>query len=269
MHRMATTVGCKIFVHSSIPILLVVFLGILSCTEVLGEEREIETLTLDKALQIAAEKNHDIQKAREYKNQVEAIYVTERAAALPQVMITAHAANAKDESQKAFGPNFPMRSDTRSAEIGLSQALFTWGQVGAAIRAAKVGIATADDQLRIFRQAAFRDVSASFFDVLLAKELHAIALQNAEQKVRHFDETQKKYISGVASDYDVLSGKVDVENARPVVIRTENLIRISREKIRFLLGMNQKEADVEGTLNTEVSPYPSYEEAEQTPNPSG
>ena len=263
MHRMATTEGWKIFIHSRIPILLVVFLGILSCTEVLGEEREIETLTLDKALQIAAEKNHDIQKAREYKNRVEAIYVTERAAALPQVMITAHAANAKDESQKAFGPNFPMRSDTRSAEIGLSQALFTWGQVGAAIRAAKVGIATADDQLRIFRQAAFRDVSASFFDVLLAKELHAIALQNAEQKVRHFDETQKKYISGVASDYDVLSGKVDVENARPVVIRTENLIRISREKIRFLLGMNQKEADVEGTLNTEVSPYPSYEEAEQ------
>ena len=68
-----------------------------------------------------------------------------------------------------MGDSSLCRQKHRSAEMGLSQALFTWGQIGAAIRAAKVGIATADDQLRIFRQAAFRDVSASFYDILLAK----------------------------------------------------------------------------------------------------
>jgi HAE1 family hydrophobic/amphiphilic exporter-1 len=157
----------------------------------------------------------------------------------------------------------PLKSNTRSAEVGRSQALFTWGQLGAAIRAAKVGIATAEDQLRIFRQAAFRDVSASFYDVLLAKELHAIAIQNLEQKERHYDEASKKHAAGVATDYDVLVGKVDAENAQPGVIRGENLIWISRERLRFLLGTDGKEVDIKGTLETAISSYPEYGEAEE------
>ena len=240
--------------------LLIASLGTLPFTSAMGEEKEVQILTLEEALQITAEKNRDIHKAREYRNQVEGRYVEERAAALPQFAITAHASNERDESKKAFGTGFPLRSNTRSAELGFSQALFTWGQVGAAIRAAKVGIATADDQLRIFRQAAFRDVSASFYDILLAKALHAIAIQNLEQKTRHYDEARKKYSAGVATDYDVLVGKVAVENARPDVIRTENLIRISRDNLRFLMGHAQ-EVDAKGSLETAITSYPKYENA--------
>jgi len=262
LRRVATT-GRKSLFFSIILLLLIVFPGPLAFSLAYGEEKETRVLTLEEALRIAAEKNHDIQRAREYRKMVEGIYVTERAAALPQLIITSHAANAKDESQKALGPLMPLNSNTRSAEVGLSQALFTWGQVGAAIRAAKVGIATAEDQLRIFRQAAFRDVSASFHDVLLAKELHAIAIQNLEQKRRHYDEASKKHATGVATDYDVLVGKVDVENAQPAVIRGENLIWISRERLRFLLGTDRKEVDIKGTLETAISSYPEYGEAEE------
>jgi outer membrane protein TolC len=226
----------------------------------LGEEKEVRILTLEEALQITADKNRDIQKAREFRNQVMGRYVEERAAALPQFVVTAYVSNERDESRKAFGGIFPLQQKTRSLELGLSQALFTWGQIGAAVRAAKVGIATADDQLRIFRQAAFRDVSASFYDILLAKEFHAIANQNLEQKTRHYDEARKKYSAGVATDYDILVAKVAVENARPEVIRTENLILISRENLRFLLGIEQ-EVDVKGSLETAIASYPAYGDA--------
>src|SRR4030042_843416 len=263
MLRMVATTGRKSLFFPIILLLLIVFPGALAFHEAYGEEKEARGPPLEEALRIAAEKNHDIQKAREYRNYVEAIYVQERAAVLPQFLITANATNAKDESQKALGPLMPLKSNTRSAEVGLSQALFTWGQIGAAIRAAKVGIATAEDQLRIFRQAAFRDVSASFYDVLLSKELHAIAIQNMEQKGRHYDEASKKHAAGVATDYDVLVGKVDVENAQPGVIRGENLILISRERLRFVLGTNGKEVDVKGTLETAISSYPEYGEAEE------
>jgi len=263
MLRMVATTGRKSLFFSIVLLLLIVFPGTLAFTEAYGEEKETRVLTLEEALRIAAEKNHDIQKAREYRNYVEAIYVQERAAALPQFTITSHVASARDESQKALGSFVPLKNNTRSAEVGLSQALYTWGQIGAAMRAAKVGIATAEDQLRIFRQAAFRDVSASFYDILLAKELHAIAIQNLEQKRRHYDEAHKKHAAGVATDYDVLVGKVDVENAQPAVIRGENLIWISRERLRFLLGTDGKEVDVKGTLETGIFSYPEYGEAEE------
>jgi HAE1 family hydrophobic/amphiphilic exporter-1 len=240
--------------------LLSVFLSTLPFTAARGDETKVQILTLGEALQITAEKNRDIQKALEYRNLVKAIYVTERAAALPQFVITAYAVNSRDESQKALGYGFPLRTNTRSAEIGVYQSLFTWGQVGAAIRAAKVGMATADDQLRIFRQAAFRDVSASFYDILLARAFNAITIQNLEQKTRHYDEARKKFSAGIATDYDVLAGKVAVENARPEVIRTENLIRILKENLRFLLGY-EEEVDVKGSLEITITAYPNYEDA--------
>jgi HAE1 family hydrophobic/amphiphilic exporter-1 len=227
-----------------------------------GEGKGPEILTLPDALRITYEKNRDIGKAREYRNLVEGRYVEERAAALPQVTVSAFASRNHDESQKAFGGDFiPVEQDNRGVEAGVSQALFTWGQVGAAIRAAKIGLATADDQLRLFRQAAARDVTAAFYDILLAKELSGIATQNLEQKLRHLDEARRKFAAGTATDYDVLAAEVAVENARPEVIRTENLVRLSRERLRFLLGRDGREVDVSGTLVAPVTPYPSFEES--------
>jgi hydrophobic/amphiphilic exporter-1 (mainly G- bacteria), HAE1 family len=225
-----------------------------------ADESDIEIITLDEALLIARDQNRDVQKAREYKNWVEAKVVEERSAALPQLTITAAAAANRDESQRAYGTGFPTQTRTASAEIGLSQALFTWGQVGAAIRAAKVGVATADEQLRIYRQAALRDVSVAFYDILLARELNKIALQNLEIKKRHHDEARKRHAAGVATDYDVLVEKVAEENARPEVIRTENLIRLARDRLRFLLGRNGREIDVAGSLMPAIGPAPAFGE---------
>ncbi len=47
----------------------------------------------------------------------------------------------------------------------------------------------------------------------------------------------------------------------PEVIRTENLILISRERLRFLVGGDGQEIDVKGSLETPIEPYPKYEEA--------
>lgn len=228
----------------------------------LGGDGNVRILTLDDALRIAGERNRDILKAIEFHRQVEGRYVEERAAALPQITITAGVSRDRDESQRAF--NGPPQRETRTAEAGLSQALYTWGQVGAAIRAAKIGFGTADDRLRLFRQAAARDVSASFYDVLLARELGAIAAQTLEQKTRHLEEARKKLAAGTATDYDVLAAGVAVENARPEVIRAENLTRVSRDRLRFLLAVEGQEIDVDGTLVSPVDSCPKYEEALQS-----
>jgi outer membrane protein TolC len=241
--------------------LIILLLLTLPSQAVSAEGEGIKVLTLEEALQIASESNKDIQKALEYRNWVEGRYVEERAAALPQFTILGGATMDRDESQKAFGSDFSVRRNSGSVDLGLSQAVFTWGQTAAAIRAAKVGLATAEDQLRIFRQAAFRDVSAAFYDILLAKELHKIALLDLDQKGRHLDEARKKFAAGVATDYDILAARVTVENARPEVIRAENLIRIARERLRFLLGTDGSEVDVRGSLQPSMTPYPGFEEA--------
>ncbi|MDP2268189.1 MAG: TolC family protein, partial [Deltaproteobacteria bacterium] len=226
-----------------------------------GEKQPAKVLTLQDALEIAQEKNRDILMAQEYRKQIEGRYVEERAAALPQFMITSGIYRNRDESQKAYGPGFSLGSQTRGGSIGLNQVLFTFGQIGAAIRGARMGMASADEQLRIFRQATLRDVSAAFYDALLSGELQKLSAQNLEQKERHRAEVHKRLKLGVATDYDVLAAEVAVENARPEVIRMENLVRTSREKLRFLLGLGDREIEIQGDLGGGGAPYPGLEDA--------
>lgn len=234
---------------------------------------QVRVLTLDEARQIALKNNRDIQTAQEYRNKVLGFYVEQRAAALPQLTATVVGARSWDQAQAAaqsigpftvgsavIGPiATPPNAEDRTYAVGLTQPLYTWGQVGAAIKAAKYGIASADEQLRQYRQAALRDVSAAFYDVLLAKESHTIAVQNLRQKESHADEARRRFTAGVATEYDVLAAQVAVDNARPDAIRTENAVRVSREQLRFYLGIPE-EVDVAGQLEAPMESVPEYDE---------
>jgi HAE1 family hydrophobic/amphiphilic exporter-1 len=250
------TGGCVRFIGT-----VIVFAAALLFLVAAPASAQTRVLTLDEAVAITAEKNRDIEKAREYIAWAQGKYVEERAAAFPQFTALASLSWDQDESQKIYGPIMTARTERRSALIGLTQPLFTWGQVSAAIRAAKVGLQSAEEQLRVYRQAAERDVTAAFYDVLLAHELHVLAIHNLEQKKRHLEEARRKLQAGVATDYDVLAAEVSVENARPETIRTVNQIRTARERLRFLLAMEKGEVDAAGRLDVDIAPLRSYEES--------
>jgi HAE1 family hydrophobic/amphiphilic exporter-1 len=222
----------------------------------------VEILTLDEALRIALESNRDVGKAMELRTSLEGKYVEERAAALPQFLATAEALRAWDASQTIFGA--PPASNRYAAQVGVSQPLYSSGAVAAGIRAAGKGLATADDRLRIARHAVLRDVYAAFHDILLARELNRIAVADRAQKARHLDEARKKYAAGTATDYDVLAAEVTLRNAGPEVVRTKNSVRTCRERLRFLLGRNGREVDVNGDLSAVVAAPPDYDMALRT-----
>ena len=235
---------------------LAITLSVSLCLCVLqASAAEVRSLTLDQALTIAMENNRDIARAREYANYVQGKYVEERAAALPQLGLNGSAVFSRDDSQGAMFGGKSFRQDSRSLDVALSQPLFTWGKLSAAIRAAEVGLKTADEQLRIYRQAAWRDVSAAWYDVLLAREMHRLARENETQKRRHLEEARRKFALGVATDYDVLAAEVATENAHPEVIRTENAIRLARERLRFLLALDT-DVDAVGTLDLPTADQP-------------
>lgn len=213
---------------------------------------ETKVLTLDQAVSIAMEKNRDIEKAREYAKYVQGKYVEERAAALPQLSFSASSLLAKDDSQSISGAP-AQRQFGRAVDLTFSQPLYTWGKLNAAIRAAEVGLKTADEQLRLYRQSAYRDVVAAYYDVHLTRELASLALENRSQKLRHLDEAKRKFNMGVATDYDVLAAEVAVENSQPEVIRSANAIRIARERLRFLLALGNDDVEVTGTLAAETA----------------
>ena len=217
-------------------------------------------LTLDAALAIALEQNRDIQKARAYGDLVQGRYLEERAAALPTLSLNGSATYTRDDSQSVLMGGIT-GEQTRAVDLRLTQTLFSWGKVGAAIRGAREGLKTSGDQLRIFQQAARRDVTVAFYDVLLAKELRELALSNLQQKERHLAEAQKRLAAGVATDYDLLAAQVAADNARPELIRGENRIRTAKERLRLVLALEQVEIDVAGSLEPALIALPPFEDS--------
>jgi outer membrane protein TolC len=221
---------------------------------------EPKILTLDDALTIAMERNRDIGKARAYGQYVQGRYLEERSAALPSLSLNAGAGYARDESQSALTGGISS-TQTRTGELRLNQTLFSWGKISAAIRGAEEGLKTSEDRLRLYQQAARRDTTVAFYDVLLARELRALALSNLQQKERHLAEAQKRLSAGVATDYDLLAAQVAVDNARPAVIRSENRIRTAKERLRLVLALEGGELEVAGNLATAPVAVPAFEEA--------
>lgn len=229
-------------------------LQLLSVAPCLAESDSVRALSLVQALEIAGEKNRSIAKAMEFRNEAEGIYIAERAAALPRFTIKGNYQREKDE---ALGtPEY----DRQETSVQLEQALFTWGQVRAAIQAATLGMQTADERLRASRQNALRDTASAFYDVLLARELNDVFTRNLAMKSRRLDEARKRQAVGLATDYDVLVAEVAETNARPEVVRTDNLIRTRRDRLRLILGVEQPIDTVGDLAVTPVAP-PAYEQA--------
>lgn len=226
--------------------------------------QDVRILSLAEALQIADERNYDVLKAREYLEWTNGKYVEERAAALPQLTATGTAARSRDKSQTRLDPSVVGRQTLYTAQASLTQTLFSWGQVGAAIRASRSGIQAATEEIRLARQTARRDVTEAFLDVLLAKELWDIARENLAQKQHRLDEVQGRYRAGIATEYDVLASRVAMENEQPAVIRTENLVRVARDRLRFLLGLEGEDIAVAGELEVGEIAAPSFEESYAT-----
>ncbi len=224
---------------------------------------QVQTLTLGQALAMAESMNRGIATAREYFNTVEGRYLEERARAFPQLTLSGNYILSKAESEEAFGGGQDVTAT--GATLSVSQALFTWGKIPAAIRVARSGRQLAQDGLGSARQTAVKTVTDAFYDVLLAREFMAIAQENLAQRERHREEARRRHAAGTATDYDVLAAEVAAENARPEAIRAENGVRTAREFLRFAIGMGQAEVDATGSLETamgaEIPPYPEFEAA--------
>ena len=204
-----------------------------------ADSAALEILTLDEALRTAVESNRDVAKATELRTSLEGKYVEERAAALPQFLATAEALRAWDESQSHLRST-PRQQPVHRPGGRIAAPLLLRGR----FRRDPCGRQRPGDGGRPAPdRSAHRSAGGPrgvFHDILLFRELNRIAVEDRAQKARHLDEARKKYAVGTATDYDVLAAEVALQNAGPEVVRTGNLVQISRERLRFLLGRDEQ-----------------------------
>lgn len=234
----------------------------LSVMTVTYASAEQKSLSMDECLKLTLDYSRDILLAKEGINISEGRYIEERASAFPYIGTETSIKRYRDEAIEKTGlpptysqilgvPSPTLEQNELESKLTLAQPIFTWGQVSAAINAAKHDMKASEYKLQEVRQLALRESATVFYDLLLAVELEKTAKDNIEQKQRHLNEAERKFKMEVATDYDVLSARVALTNAEPQLTRVKNTLRLLKDRVRYFTGM-EGDFEANGTLVCDI-----------------
>jgi outer membrane protein TolC len=77
----------------------------------------------------------------------------------------------------------------------------------------------------------------AYYQVLLDKELVVVQEKAIEQAKARLREVEAFYRVGTASDFDLLTAQVEVDNIKPLLIEARNLLELDRNRLKRTIGM--------------------------------
>jgi len=155
------------------------------------------------------------------------------AQALPQLSLNATYTRLDEVASVDLGEGaFALGSlDNYEVAAGISQILYSGGQVSAAWRAARITRVYATENRRAFEANLVFEIIRSFHAVLLARETLKVQEASLDMLQAFETQTRQRQQSGAASDFDSLTAAVRVANARPGVIAASNQLALARSTL--------------------------------------
>jgi outer membrane protein TolC len=202
-----------------------------------------ESLRLQDCLDLALRQNPTILKAREEIRRNQGVVVEVRAQAVPQVTASgSYQQVAKSTLDSIPVPGFPSvfgnQEQPWTAQIQVSQLVYAGGRVNAALRAAKLSDQIAALGFQSAVADTILDVRKDFYQILLDVALVDVREQSVTLLEEQLHDAQSRFDAGTVPRFNVLRAEVELENAKPPLIRAQNDLRISKESLVKLLAID-------------------------------
>ncbi len=106
-----------------------------------------------------------------------------------------------------------------------------------ALRAARLAREAAAVQVADARTAVALATRQAYYDALLAGDLVTVQQKALEQAQGRLDQVEAFRRAGTASEFDLLSAQVELENLRPPLIEAENRREVARDQLERIVGL--------------------------------
>lgn len=158
--------------------------------------------------------------------------------ALPQVTLDATYRRLDEVQEVDFGEGTVPLGNLDNYEVvaGVSQLLYGGGQVGAALRAARLAREHADASRQATDAELIRDIKVQFYGLLLADERVAVQAASVEQLRSYASQTADRHRHGAVSEFDLLTAQVRLANEQPKLIAARNQRELARAAFATLLN---------------------------------
>lgn len=129
------------------------------------------------------------------------------------------------------------RENAYSATLDASQAIYSGGRFGAALRAARYFREATQFQLQEQLADIELSVRSAYHRALLAGELEVISEAAVEQADKFLEQERLRERSGSASELDVLRAEVASANLRPQLVQARNAAELALLELRRLINV--------------------------------
>lgn len=146
-----------------------------------------------------------------------------------------------------------------NAGLVASQPLFTGGRGRAGVAAARAGRTAAEVAVGAAEAQARLDVTAAYYDALLADRLVTIAESTVVQAERTLRQVQLTRSVGSASEFELLRARVTRDNQRPPWLQARTARELAYVRLRQLLNLPAAQALALTDSIAEVPPPPAVE----------
>ena len=217
-------------------------------------------LTLDRALEIAAKQNRDIQVADQDRLKADAQITEARSGAFPQLNVSGVYTRNIKNAVMFVPPNSLINptDKTMTIEFGsanayaasatLNQPLFNF-RVGTALDIATTYAEYADRGYQVTEENVALQTKKAFYTVLLARELVRANREGLDVVRANLENLRAQYNKGTAAEFDLLRAEVQVANTEPLSIAAENGLLLAKNNLKNVLALPlDQDIDVQGEL---------------------
>ncbi len=201
--------------------------------------QQVQSITLEEAIEIALDKNFEIELSRSEMDRAESQYRRQRADFLPDLNINLRGTRTIG---RQFDPSIVAFDDftTNNLNAGLSSSLILFNGFRNInqLRSARLGQESAGERYQRTREVIIFETAARFLDVLLAGELLEINKENLEASRKQLEQVQAQVEVGMRPIVDQYSQESVVANNELGVIQSENILNLNKLRLSRLLQLD-------------------------------
>ena len=192
-------------------------------------EKNILTLTLDKALEIALDENPTIKVAEEEVALKKVASKEAWQSLLPEASIAGSVDHTIKAAEMKLNDNvFKMGQDgsnTANAGLSINLPLFVPG-VYRAMSMTKTDIELAVEKSRASKLDLVNQVSKAYYQLMLAQDSYEVLQGSYKLAEDNYNVVNAKYQQGTVSEYDKISAEVQMRSIKPNLISAANAVEI-------------------------------------------
>ncbi|MDA8088694.1 MAG: TolC family protein [Nitrospiraceae bacterium] len=204
-----------------------------------------ETLTLDKAINMALAYNPDILAAMDTNRAARSLIGQAKSSYYPQVNLTAaqqeysitnrNVTSTAASGGQATSGRLALSGFTTAASV--SQNIYDFGKTASQVKAQKFNYISSGQDLENIKENVVLQVEQAYYNVLQAQRNIGIANMVVGQFEQHLKQASAFHEAGTKPKYDVTLAQVNLSNAKLNLIVVDNNAAVSKADLNNIMGI--------------------------------